>query len=247
MHPLDNVIWSALTTRQAYLAEASTLARRFPSDVTLLGAVEEPSAESYESLARLLSQESAGSSRKWTRPALVCLFFDKTPQLPEGWIIENSAAMLQMVREEAATLPSRNNNSSTQIAALGAADSAEMVALAQLTKPGPFGPRTYELGDYLGIRNGGATPSGELVAMAGERLRVPGYTEISAVCTHPNHLGRGYAGLLMTELVHRIHARSEKPFLHVRADNTRAIELYRRLGFSERVLWHYAVVRRASA
>lgn len=247
MHPLDNVIWSALTTRQAYLAEASTLARRFPSEVTLLGAVEEPSAESYESLARLLSQESAASSRKWTRPALVCLFFDKTPQLPKGWIIENSAAMLQMVREEADTLPSRNTYSSKQITALGAADSAEMVALAQLTKPGPFGPRTYELGDYLGIRNGGATSSGGLVAMAGERLRVPGYTEISAVCTHPNHLGRGYAGLLMTELMRSIHARGERPFLHVRADNTRAIELYHRLGFRERVLWYYAVVRRTSA
>jgi len=155
--------------------------------------------------------------------------------------------MLQMICEDKVQVPLRGTNSSAQVTALGAADSPEMVDLAHLTRPGPFGPRTYELGDYLGIRNGDGNQPGRLVAMAGERLRVPGFTEISAVCTHPSHTGRGYAALLMTELIERIHGRSEQPFLHVRADNARAIELYRRLGFTQRVLWHYAVVRRASA
>lgn len=114
-----------------------------------------------------------------------------------------------------------------------------MLALAQLTKPGPFGLRTRELGTYIGIRQ-----NGQLVAMAGERLRVPGFTEISAVCTHPDHLGRGYAATLMTELMHRIRSRGEVPFLHVREDNTRAIPIYERLGFRKRVLLHFAVVRK---
>jgi len=114
-----------------------------------------------------------------------------------------------------------------------------MLALTALTKPGPFGTRTHELGTYIGLRE-----EGKLVAMAGERLKVPGYTEISAVCTHPEHNGKGYAGLLMTEIMHRIRDRGETAFLHVRQDNARAITLYERLGFQARKLLHFAVLRR---
>ncbi|PYX89790.1 MAG: hypothetical protein DMG68_03950, partial [Acidobacteria bacterium] len=116
----------------------------------------------------------------------------------------------------------------------------EMLGLTQLTKPGPFGQRTRELGSYLGIRKNGV-----LVAMAGERLRVPGHTEVSAVCTHPDHLGRGYAASLMRAVMQRIRDRGETPFLHVRHDNERAIGLYRRLGFRDRALLHLSVVRRS--
>jgi len=114
-----------------------------------------------------------------------------------------------------------------------------MLALAELTQPGPFGMRTHEMGTYLGIRR-----EGKLVAMAGERLRVPGYTEISAVCTHPEHTGKGYARTLMGILIEQIRQRGERPLLHVRHDNTRAVELYQRMGFSERVLLHLLVVRK---
>jgi predicted GNAT family acetyltransferase len=114
-----------------------------------------------------------------------------------------------------------------------------MVALAALTKPGPFGARTHELGTYLGIRQGS-----KLISMAGERLQVPGYTEVSAVCTHPDHLGQGYAGILMTELMKRIRSRGETPFLHVREDNVRAVGLYEKLGFRNRVTVHYVVLRK---
>ena len=113
-----------------------------------------------------------------------------------------------------------------------------MLALARLTQPGPFGMRTRELGNYIGIRR-----EGKIVAMAGERLRVDAYTEISAVCTHPAHLGRGFAAKLMTELAHRIRARGETPILHVRGSNTRAIALYERLGFETRVHLHCLVLR----
>ena len=126
-----------------------------------------------------------------------------------------------------------------EILELGPSDVPEMMELTALTKPGPFGKRTHELGSYLGIRH-----NGKLVAMAGERLKVPGYTEVSAVCTHPEHTGRGYARILMMEVMQRIRSRGETPFLHVRGDNVRAIELYERLGFSQRVLLHFAVLRK---
>ena len=83
--------------------------------------------------------------------------------------------------------------------------------------------------------------------MAGERMKVPGCTEVSAVCTHPEHTGHGYAGILMLEVMRRIRSRGETPFLHVREDNVRAIELYRRLGFSQRVRLHFAVLRKDAA
>ena len=129
-------------------------------------------------------------------------------------------------------------HSTPQFVRLTHSDVPEMQALAQLTKPGPFGARTHEMGDYLGIRSAGI-----LAAMAGERLRLPGYTEISAVCTHPHHLGHGYASALMGELMNRIRNRRELPFLHVRPENTRAIQLYERLGFKQRASFYYAVLR----
>jgi predicted GNAT family acetyltransferase len=131
-------------------------------------------------------------------------------------------------------------NPAVEIAELGLQDSPEMIELTSLTKPGPFGPRTHELGTYLGIRS-----EGKLVAMAGERLKVPGYTEVSAVCTHPDQTGRGYARILMTEIMGRILGRGETPILHSRGDNTRAIDLYKRLGFRERKSGHFAVLRKA--
>lgn len=112
---------------------------------------------------------------------------------------------------------------------LDAADVPQMLDLVAQTQPGPFWPRTLELGTYLGIRDGGA-----LVAMAGERLRPPGWTEISAVCTAPEARGRGHAARLVSALVARILTRNERPFLHVAETNTGAIALYERLGFASR-------------
>ena len=112
---------------------------------------------------------------------------------------------------------------------LGDADAAEMLSLATLTQPWPFFARTHRMGDFIGIRQGG-----RLIAMAGERMKPEGFTEISAVCTHPGHRGKGYARSLMRVVAARILARGETAFLHVYAHNKGAIALYEALGFARR-------------
>lgn len=230
MHPLDNVIWNALTTRQAEFAESFGQARRFSPEVTSLAGFREPTPEGYESLAGLLDTRGT-----------IALFLDVPYQPRAGWEFVAGAPLLQMVCWNGSDPSDAEQVSSPELLELGSADSAEMIELAALTKPGPFNRRTHELGTYLGIRR-----DGKLVAMAGERLKVPGYTEVSAVCTHPDHTGKGYAGMLMTEIMRRIRSRGETPFLHVREDNVRAVEIYQRLGFDRRILGHLAVLRKDS-
>ena len=134
--------------------------------------------------------------------------------------------------------PANPARSLPEISELGPQDSPDMVELATLTKPGPFGNRTHELGTYLGIRS-----DGKLVAMAGERLKVPGYTEVSAVCTHPEHTGQGYAQVLMMELMRRIRTEGKHHSFMSGEDNVRAVQIYERLGFRVRVLLHYVLLR----
>jgi ribosomal protein S18 acetylase RimI-like enzyme len=225
MHPLDNVIWQALTTRQREFAESFAGARRFPREVTSLSAFVAPSQEGYRSLAGLVGQGGT-----------TAVFLDDPYQPREGWELLSGAPLLEMICETGSI--ARGVNREFELLELGAQDSTEMVELTQLTKPGPFGTRTHELGDYLGIRQ-----QGKLVALAGERLKVPGFTEVSAVCTHPDHAGKGYARALLLEVMRRICERGETPMLHVRRDHTRAVELYLRLGFRTRATLHYAVLR----
>jgi predicted GNAT family acetyltransferase len=228
MHALNNVIWEALTTRQAEFAEGSGLARRFVPEISPLAALREPSPESYASLSDLIpDQETVG------------LFLDEAHQVRPGWDQIAGAPLLQMIFENGGHGALPQSASDSDLIELTAVDSAEMVELAALTKPGPFNLRTRELGTYLGIRR-----EGRLVAMAGERLRVPGHTEVSAVCTHPDHLGCGYARTLMSAVMRRICRRGETPFLHVREDNQRATALYERIGFKISKRWHYAVLRK---
>lgn len=139
---------------------------------------------------------------------------------PAG-VVMRTAAAVQMVAPEI-----RPVNANARIEPLGPTDAADMHALAKLTEPGPFEARTNELGDFFGIKDGG-----RLVAMAGERLKPGCFTEVSGVCTHPDHRGRGYARELMSAVMAQIVARGETPFLHAYATNTRAIALYQTLGF----------------
>jgi predicted GNAT family acetyltransferase len=231
MHPLDNIIWKALTTRQDEFAECCCdQARRFIPEVTSLAGFREPTPEGYSSLAGLLGPRGT-----------IALFLDAPYDKRPGWDLVASAPLLQMVCENGGPAPAARAASDPELIELGEADSPEMIELTALTKPGPFNKRTHELGTYLGIRR-----EEKLVAMAGERLKVPGYTEVSAVCTHPEHTGHGYARILMSEVMRRIRSRRETPFLHVREDNERAIQLYQRLGFVRRVMLHLAVLRKDS-
>jgi predicted GNAT family acetyltransferase len=230
MHPLDNVIWQALTTRDAQFAESFGEARRFVREVGPLGAFRDDGLQGYASLAGLVQPgETVG------------LFLDEPYERSpaQGWTFVVGAPLLQMVADNGASPRPELAPAIPELLELGAPDSREMIELTALTKPGPFGSRTHELGTYLGMRF-----DGKLVAMAGERLKVPGYTEVSAVCTHPEHTGNGYARVLMTEVMRRIRESGETPFLHVRQDNVRAFEIYKRLGFRERKLGHFAVLRK---
>jgi ribosomal protein S18 acetylase RimI-like enzyme len=228
MHPLDNVIWQALTTRQTQFAESFGEARRFMRDVTSLTAFSEPNDEGYKSLAGLVGPKNTAA-----------LFLDDPFPGREGWSVVGGAPLVQMVCENGGNETKSRDTAKTETSPLSVEHSPQMLELTALTKPGPFGCRTHELGTYMGIWR-----DGKLAAMAGERLKVPGHTEVSAVCTHPNHIGKGYAGLLMSEIMKRIHQRGEIPFLHSRADNARAIALYERLGFRVRKRGHYVVLRK---
>jgi ribosomal protein S18 acetylase RimI-like enzyme len=225
MEPLNNPIWMGLTTSQARFAETCGLARRFPPEVTLLGAFPAPSRGAYESLACLVKG-----------PEVVALFLPAAPDVSAGWKVLEVVPLCQMVCEKFVRPAAR-----AEFFELGETDVPQMMKLAELTKPGPFGRRTRELGRYIGVRQ-----DGRLAAMAGERIQFPGYTEVSAVCTHPDFAGRGFAAALMTVLIDGILERGEVPFLHVRASNERAIGIYRRMGFRERVTYQLAVLRKAA-
>jgi ribosomal protein S18 acetylase RimI-like enzyme len=227
MH-LKNVIWQALTTRQSPFAESHDSARKFLREVTALCAFAEPNEDGYADLACLAGVDGTAA-----------VFLDQPYEPRLGWDYVVGAPLLQMICENGHG--STHLKASTEIVELGDKDSPEMLELTAMTKPGPFGPRTHKLGYYVGIRD-----NGKLVAMAGERLKVLGFTEVSAVCTHPDHLGKGYAGALMSEVMRGIRERGEIPFLHVRADNVRAIGVYERLGFRTAWQGHFAVLRRTA-
>ncbi|RYY29419.1 MAG: GNAT family N-acetyltransferase [Sphingomonadales bacterium] len=208
-HLLDRPIWHALNTRQSHLAEGEGRALRFQQDHALFAATPDESAESLAAISALVAT---------TGPAII--FQASGLQIPPGTVATKSAMGLQMVAESVA------EPEPIDFLELGDSDATEMLALATLTEPGPFFARTHRLGDFIGVRHGG-----RLVAMAGERLRLPGYTEVSGVCTHPDFRGKGFAGRLMRIVASRIVARGEQPFLHSYADNHGAIALYETLGF----------------
>jgi predicted GNAT family acetyltransferase len=154
------------------------------------------------------------------------------PTVPIRLTVRREATLHQMTAATVTASPD-----SLDIVPLTESDAQEMVALAHLTVPGPFAARTYQLGQFLGVKKGG-----KLVAMAGERMRFPGYAEVSGVCTHPDHRGKGYAAALMRAVAERMMAQGETPFLHSYADNLSAIRLYESLGFRFHQVMHLKVV-----
>ncbi len=220
---LERPIWSALTTQHASFALGNGLARRYPPDVSPMSAVREVSDASIRDLAGLLAPGD-----------IVGLFSAEPVAATRDLTVMLHKFVDQMVYEGSEAAPTAG-----VVAKLAPADVPEMMHLAELTKPGPFAARTIALGSYIGIRDGG-----QLVAMAGERMRFDGFTEISAVCSHPDHRGRGYSSLLVGTLMRQILDRGDIPFLHVFDDNTKAAALYRKLGFAKRRSITVTVLRR---
>lgn len=218
---LDRPIWHALTTRQASLSVGVGRARRFAPDIGPLAAACDNSAESMAALEDLLCVHKT-----------LTLFADAQDPLPNA-IVERAGEGVQMVAfARFGTQPSDG------LLALGDSDAAEMLALALLTEPGPFAAETYRLSQFWGIRE-----RGKLVAMAGERLQVPGFSEISGVCTHPDHRGQGHAVRLLKFVAAQIEARGETPILHSYAANTGALKLYESLGFRVRRAFTFKFLR----
>ncbi|MEV6236049.1 GNAT family N-acetyltransferase [Lentzea sp. NPDC051838] len=203
---LDNAVHAALTGPHAHLAERQGNALRYQPDVSPFTALpDDPSEADWKDLAALSPRTALN------RPGI---------EPPDGWLVETRMQVRQYVGDGIAAAPD------AEAVRLTAEDVPEMLELTDLTKPGPFLPRTIEMGTYLGVRQGG-----RLVAMAGERLRLPGWTEISAVCTHPDAQGQGLGTRLLLAVAHGIQQRGESPFLHVLASNTNAVRLYENLGF----------------
>ncbi|QIE26254.1 FR47-like protein (plasmid) [Caballeronia sp. SBC1] len=224
---LDRPIWAALTGRQAHLRQGDLLARRFHPDVAPFAAVEYEAPAAYEALhALLLPHEQVA-------------LLSSDPVAP---IDALRAERMGVIHQMVATRHEARGTGDQDVIRLSNADAKDMLDLAQKTKPGPFGKRTHEMGNYIGIRD-----RGRLVAMAGERMRLDGYVEISAVCVDDDWRGRGFAGRLVNLLCREIEQRGETPFLHVFSDNQSAIALYERLGFELRRTFHLTRIGHADS
>ena len=224
-HPLDNVIWRALTTRNRNVAEGDGLALRYPAPIAPFAAMFDRTTASFQSLGALLPEGDQ-----------IALFTLDEVIPPSSFSVVKRDIVDQMVLDRITA-----QDGSAPIVRLDARDVPDMLALVEATHPGPFGARTIELGQFIGVRRDGV-----LVAMAGERMRLDGFTEISAVCVHPSCRGQGLAAELVSALTRSIASRGETSFLHVFNSNHAAIELYRKLGFVLRRHMHLAVLMRAS-
>lgn len=222
-HPLDRAVWAALTTRRADLAIGTGHARRIDPSIGLFVAVEDRSAASFDDLAALVAPgETVGMIETDAWP------------MPDAFRATGAYQLAQMIATDTVAGPTLPD-----ILPLTDADAPEMLALATLSRPGPFFAGTHRLGGYVGVRRDGA-----LVAMAGTRLSLPGFVEVSAICTHPDFRGRGFGAALTRHLVAGIHARGEVPFLTSYVTNTGAIALYESLGFQTRREMTFATIER---
>lgn len=211
-HPLDNPCWEALSGRQAEFAIKGDNVLRYRPDVFMMAGIPDDTEVSIKNLSRLVPTDHV--------IAIIGLKID--PDNPD-WQELGGFNVLQMITYEVPEYPK------AEYEELSDDDVPEMMKLVELTKPGPFAPRTIELGKYIGIKQ-----NNKLIAMAGERIKIDGYTEVSAICTHPNHRGNGYAKALTGLLTEEIMGRGEKVFLHVMSHNVPALKLYERLGFATR-------------
>jgi ribosomal protein S18 acetylase RimI-like enzyme len=211
---LDNPVWHALKGPLSGFASARSTKDlvHFDPEVSVFSGVDRNDENMWARIAAQLGPEQHCG-----------LFRDTIPASPPGWEEHFRAPCWQMVAVDLAS------PSGIEVVRLGAEDAAEMLELAELTEPGPFFPRTFELGRYVGVRR-----EGRLIAMAGERFRVSGFVEVSAVCTHPDARGEGLGGELTLNVAHSIRSGGDEAFLHVLETNENAMHLYEKIGFAVR-------------
>lgn len=211
---LDNPVWHSLATQHARLALTADGAARYPATIVPFAGIGEPTARAANQLTSLIDDAES--------VFVVAL----APEPPPGWQLEPQKPVLQMIcRQRPPEIPG------PPVRTMAAAGITDMIGLTDLVFPGFFRPRTLEMGAYYGIYDGS-----RLAAMAGERMRLDGFQELSAVCTHPSYTGRGYAQRLLALLCNSAFDRGFTPFLHVYEDNARAIGVYRKLGFVGRAV-----------
>ena len=208
----SNPFFHSLLTEHAGIALGNSLALRFPADVIPFAGVAEPTVKAMQALRDLLSPGER-----------IYVLGDHLPTIPG--LTEIHTLPVPQMHPQAPAPPAP---SEITILPLTPSDAPAMVHLTDVAFPTFFRPRTHTLGDYFGIHH-----DGELVAMAGERIALPGFREISALCTHPAHTGKGYAAHLLHHLMRHHAAQGLQSFLHVSGSNTRAISLYERLGFTK--------------
>jgi len=223
-HVLDNPAWNALISGNEQLSYGNGQVRYFDKQVSPFAAFKENTADNFRSLYEMLPHNG---------PVLFV-----TPvevDIPGQWKVLQVIKGLQMVYD----VERKQDDVKAELVPLADGHVPQMIALTKLTNPGPFAEKTIDFGHYRGVFE-----NDELVAMAGQRLHVFNYAEVSAVCTHPDHTGKGYARQLLLSHINRIKAASEIPFLHVRYDNERAIKVYESLGFFTRTeVYFYAMVK----
>lgn len=208
---LDNPIWSAMISSNNHLSEGDELARHFPQNISPFAGLKHFNAECFQRLSNL---SPVGTVRATFTPTEI--------EVDYPWRVRRRMQILQMVHKNKPPQAPVASNAVT----LGNKDVSEMVALTALTNPGPFKEKTIDFGNYYGIRQ-----DGRLVSMAGFRLQTTDFTEISAVCTHPDYTGNGYARMLLHKLINDIYAENKTPVLHVKRDYAAAIKLYESVGF----------------
>lgn len=207
---LDNIFWHCLSGPHAHFSVGTDDARRYAPGFSPIVGFPDPQRPNFDALAPYCQIGEHFYCDGWSGPA------------PAGWQIDAESTMFRMVWN--GLTPERDV--APDAVALGPEHAQQAFDLAMLTRPGPFGLRTIELGEYFGYFE-----HGRLIAMAGERTAAEGLREISGVCTHPDYQGRGMARRLMSKLVLRELQRNETPFLHVMRDNVGAHQLYLRMGF----------------
>jgi hypothetical protein len=211
-HPLDNPAWEALNGRQAEFAIKSEGVLRYRPDVFMFAGIPDASTEAIKKISKLYQKGE------------VMGIMGFKPDTEPYFKHVGGAQVYQMVTDK---IPEYK---AVDYVELKKEDTPEIAELVELTRPGPYAPNVLELGRYVGIKE-----DGKLIAMAGERIKLDGYTEVSLVCTHPDYRGKGYAKSLSGVIIENIMDSGDVPFLNVMTQNIAALKLYEKLGFTTRV------------